>query len=220
MRFLLLLASCSALFAQVQPCPRPGPGGVVRPPAELRSADGTLRVDFSLRTRVDVYGLTLLFFAYGDNLQSPTLRVQPGDEVVLTLRNELPPGSPDHPHGQTKSAESCGNGSITASSTNLHFHGLSIPPICHQDDVIHTLVQPGAPAFEYRFKIPLSQPPGLYWYHPHPHGFTEKQVQGGASGALIVEGIERAAPQVAGIPERVLVLRDQLIGGVVEDASK
>ena len=65
-----------------------------------------------------------------------------------------------------------------------------------------------------------NEPPGLYWYHPHPHGFSEQQVLGGASGALIVEGIEQAAPVVAGLPERVLVLRDQLIGGVTEDSSK
>ncbi len=32
---------------------------------------------------------------------------------------------------------------------------------------------------------------------------------GGASGALIVEGLERAIPEVAGLPERVLVIRDQ-----------
>ena len=35
------------------------------------------------------------------------------------------------------------------------------------------------------------------------------EVAGGASGALIIEGIERANPQVAGMPERVLVIRDQ-----------
>jgi FtsP/CotA-like multicopper oxidase with cupredoxin domain len=34
-------------------------------------------------------------------------------------------------------------------------------------------------------------------------------VLGGASGALIIEGIERANPAVAGLPERVLVIRDQ-----------
>jgi hypothetical protein len=45
-------------------------------------------------------------------------------------------------------------------------------------------------------------------------------VLGGASGALIVEGIEHAAPQVAGLQERVLVLRYQLIGGVPEDSAK
>ena len=23
-------------------------------------------------------------------------------------------------------------------STNLHFHGLTVPPVCHQDDVLNT----------------------------------------------------------------------------------
>jgi FtsP/CotA-like multicopper oxidase with cupredoxin domain len=49
----------------------------------------------------------------------------------------------------------------------------------------------------------------LYWYHPHIHGFSKAQVLGGASGALIVEGIERANKEVAGLPERVLIIRDQ-----------
>ena len=42
--------------------------------------------------------------------------------------------------------------------------------------------------------------------------FTDRrkaQVLGGASGALIVEGIERANPALAGLPERVFVIRDQ-----------
>jgi FtsP/CotA-like multicopper oxidase with cupredoxin domain len=98
---------------------------------------------------------------------------------------------------------------MTSVSTNLHFHGLTVPPVCHQDDVLKTSVQPGDPPFEYRFRIPQDQPPGLYWYHPHIHGFTKQQVLGGASGALIVEGIERADSAVAGLPERVFVIRDQ-----------
>ena len=49
----------------------------------------------------------------------------------------------------------------------------------------------------------------MYWYHPHIHGFSKAQVLGGASGALIIEGIERANKEVAGLPERVLIIRDQ-----------
>ena len=98
---------------------------------------------------------------------------------------------------------------MTPISTNLHFHGLTIPPVCHQDDVLKTSVQPGDPPFEYRFRIPEDEPPGLYWYHPHIHGFSKAQVLGGASGALIVEGIERAKKAVAGLPERVFIIRDQ-----------
>src|SRR5262249_45524421 len=103
----------------------------------------------------------------------------------------------------------CVGGTMTVSSTNLHFHGLVIPAACHQDETLKTLIQPADDAFEYKFQIPRSQPPGLYWYHPHPHGFSKAQVLGGASGALIVEGIERANPKIAELPERVLIVRDQ-----------
>ncbi len=225
MRFAILLLIAGSAFGQqaASPCSRFVPGAAVKPPAELHSSNGTLRAELSLRSGVDVYGLTVYCYVYGDGTQSPTLRVHPGDEVILNLKNEITAdkgtGAPSHSH-QAIAPASCGSsGTVTPSSTNLHFHGLNIPPVCHQDEVIHTLVQPGDAAFEYRFKIPPDEPPGLYWYHPHPHGFSESQVLGGASGALIVEGMERAAPAVAGLPERVLVLRDQRIGGVAEDSS-
>ena len=84
---------------------------------------------------------------------------------------------------------------MTADSTNLHFHGLSIPPSCHQDESLNTQIQPAGPSFEYQFRIPASQTPGLYWYHPHIHGNSEAQLLGGASGALIVEEPETEATQ-------------------------
>ena len=107
---------------------------------------------------------------------------------------------------------------MTASSTNVHFHGLNIPPTCHQDDVIKTLVQPNDPPFQYSTRIPSNEPSGLYWYHPHPHGFTTTQVVGGAAGALIVGGLEKARPEAAGLAERVFVIRQiPLTGG--EDSA-
>jgi FtsP/CotA-like multicopper oxidase with cupredoxin domain len=224
MRWIILALPFSIVFGQaVELCPRPAPGATVQAPVDLRSSNGTLTVDFSLRTSVDVYGLTLYCYVYGDGMQSPTLRVNPGDELVLHLKNELPQpdtGAADRRiHRHISAPNSCGSGQLTASSTNVHFHGLNVPPTCHQDEVIRTLIQPGDPAFEYRVKIPDNEPPGLYWYHPHPHGFSEAQVLGGASGALIVEGIEHVNPAVAALPERVLVLRDQFIGGLVENAK-
>jgi len=105
----------------------------------------------------------------------------------------------------------CGGGAMTPASTNFHFHGLAVPPVCHQDETLKTLIQPGDPPFEYRVQIPKNQPPGLYWYHPHVHGFTEEQLLGGASGALIVQGMGQAVPRVAGLPERVFVIRDEKV---------
>ncbi len=98
---------------------------------------------------------------------------------------------------------------MSITSANLHFHGLTVPAVCHQDDVLKTSIQPSDPPFQYRFYIPKNEPPGLYWYHPHIHGFSTPQVLGGLSGAMIIEGIERANKEVAGLPERVLIIRDQ-----------
>jgi len=100
---------------------------------------------------------------------------------------------------------------MTLASTNVHFHGLNVPPICHQDDVLTTLIQPNKPAFRFNIQIPKNEPPGLYWYHPHVHGFTEFQVNGGAAGALIVEGMEKVRPEVTGLTERVFVIRQQYL---------
>ena len=152
-----------------------------------------------------------------DGHESPTLRVKPGDLVVLHLSNHLVPlddGTSDamtsHHHLVTaRDSNPCTNGTMSAISTNLHFHGMLVPPTCHQDEVLKTSIQPGDPPFEYRFRVPKNQPAGLYWYHPHIHGFGSVQLTGGASGALIVEGLERAIPEVADLPERVFVIRDQ-----------
>jgi FtsP/CotA-like multicopper oxidase with cupredoxin domain len=110
------------------------------------------------------------------------------------------------------SAITCADsGEATINSTNVHFHGLNIPPVCHQDDVIDTLIQPGSPGFTYNVTIPATEPPGLYWYHPHVHGYTEFQVNGGAAGAIIVGGIEKYRPEVVGLTERVFVIRQQYL---------
>lgn len=198
-------------------CLRPPAGSVVSAPDDLFSVSGKLKIELSFRGEVNSGGNTLYCYLYENAVQAPTLRLKPGDDLLLTLKNDLPPvaaAAVEHHHG------SCSGGEMTASSTNLHFHGLHLPPTCHQDDVIHTLVQPDTHGFEYQVKIPSSQPPGLYWYHPHPHGFSERQVLGGASGALIIEGIERVRPEVAGLPERVLVLRDQSLAGGKIDSDQ
>jgi FtsP/CotA-like multicopper oxidase with cupredoxin domain len=133
------------------------------------------------------------------------------------LKNDLSDAGPataasahHHDHvAADKNENPCASGVMTLTSTNLHFHGLTVPAVCHQDEVLKTSIQPGEAPFEYRFRIPDNEPPGLYWYHPHIHGFSKVQVLRGLSGAMIIEGIERANKEVAGLPERVLIIRDQ-----------
>jgi FtsP/CotA-like multicopper oxidase with cupredoxin domain len=196
-------------------CPRPAEGSVVTSPHEIRSHRGVLRVALALRSSVESSGEVRYCYVDENGNQSPTLRLAPGDLLVLRLKNELPnldrsssmnPGGDKHNNCAANMAAMDLQGAVT----NLHFHGLTIAPSCHQDDVLHTALSAGAKAFEYRFRIPVSQPPGLYWYHPHPHGHSEEQVLGGASGVLVVEGAERFNHLLAGLPERILVIRDQV----------
>jgi FtsP/CotA-like multicopper oxidase with cupredoxin domain len=215
----LILAGQPALAANPpDPCPRPAAGGAVPEPENLASHDGELHVDLTVRNSREPDGSVRYCYVLPDGAQSPTLRVQPGDLVVIELHNQLrdlgdrlaiQPPAHVHRHGPAvASTDPCSSGVMTAVSTNLHFHGLTLPPLCHQDEVLNTSVQPNQ-SFEYRFRIPPREPPGLYWYHPHIHGFSARQVSGGLSGALIVEGIERDSPDVRGLAEHVLVIRDQ-----------
>lgn len=211
---LLLLLICPYAFTETTPaesCPRPAVGSIVTEPEDLRSRKGVLSVELDYRSSLDAQGQTRFCFVTKDGSQSPNLRLKPGDELILTLKNNLsaPPSSGPHNVTSHNAAPPCTGGAMTAVSTNLHFHGLVIAPICHQDDTLNTAIQPTDPPFEYRFKIPKDQPPGLYWYHPHIHGFTRAHAMGGASGALIVEGIDSANREVRGLPERIFVIREQ-----------
>jgi FtsP/CotA-like multicopper oxidase with cupredoxin domain len=224
---LILFAAVFAAQAKEihrESCVRPSAGSVVGEPEDLRSKNGVLQVDLTIQRNTSASGQIRYCYIAPDGSQSPNIRVEPGDLLVLRLRNDLG-GGPSEPDpgrhhavagmttgmatGAAPSRDPCLSGQMTAVSTNLHFHGLSIPPVCHQDEVLKTSIQPGATPFEYRIRIPKDQPPGLYWYHPHIHGFTKLEVLGGASGAIIVGGIERASKDLAGLRERVLIVRDQ-----------
>ena len=84
--------------------------------------------------------------------------------------------------------------------------------------MLHTLIAAGQ-TFDYSVQVPANEPAGLYWYHPHPHGFSEGQVIGGASGALIVQGIQNFNPAVAGLLTRVFMIRDQKLTVAEENTS-
>ncbi|QNI30868.1 multicopper oxidase domain-containing protein [Alloacidobacterium dinghuense] len=193
-------------------CARPQAGSVVTEPPDLRSKNGILEINMTAENVKESDGRTRYCFVDDQGRESPSLRVNPGDRIIIHLKNamtEMPHAAAvaQHAHSHAAGGE-CASGAMTLVSTNLHFHGLTIPPTCHQDDVLKTSLEPGD-TFDYSFRIPDDEAPGLYWYHPHIHGFGKPQLLGGASGALIVEGIERAKKEVAGLPERVLIIRDQ-----------
>ena len=202
------------------PCPRPVAGSIVVRPPDLFSRDGVLNLALDYFTALDDAGRTLFCFRTPDGLMSPTLHVKPGDTLNLRVTNKVLPPSAGSPTELVSDASTkCGDKTMTISSVNVHYHGTNTSPACHHDEAIHTIINSGQ-TFQYSLKFPLDQPPGLYWYHPHVHGLAEAAVQGGASGAIIVEGIENIQPLVSGLPERILIIRDQsVVGDQSADAS-
>jgi len=195
------------------PCLRFAAGSTVQNPSNLFSRNGALTVDFSYNTRVDSGGRTLFCFATPDGKESPTLHVHPGDHLIVNVKNNLfAPASSSEMQMTTSASDQCGAAMMDASSVNIHYHGTNTSPTCHQDGVIHTVINSGK-SFTYNVTFPADEPPGLYWYHPHIHGMAEAAVQGGASGAIIVQGLEKAQPAVAGLRQRILVIRDQNVAG-------
>jgi FtsP/CotA-like multicopper oxidase with cupredoxin domain len=112
-------------------------------------------------------------------------RVRPGDQLNVALHNRLD------------------------EETNLHFHGLDVSPRDNGDNV-YLHIPPGQ-TFDYQVTIP-DRHVGLFWFHPHMHGEVDEQIIGGLSGAILVEGSDRAYPFVRGLSERILLFKHHPIG--------
>ena len=202
-------------------CPiRPYSGTVVQDALSLYSQKGVLSAAFTMRHSVDHDRYNHFCYDYEagkGEVESPTLQLNPGDRLELSVKDRITDTSEVDETGADHASmemvnNTCGDsGKVTIRSTNVHFHGMNIPPTCHKDDVLTTLIEPGTPPFKYDFRVPKNEPPGLYWYHPHVHGFADYQVNGGAAGALIVEGMEKFRPEVSGLKERVFVIRQQFL---------
>jgi len=188
------------------PCPRSLAGAVVTNPPELLSRNGLLTVDFSYQTRTDSDGRQLFCFMTPDGSENPTLRLNPGDRLVINITNNTPTTS----FKMALNPPNCGSSEMTSSSLNLHFHGTDLSPQCGQDEVIRTTINSGE-TLTYSVRIPDDEPPGLDWYHPHIHGLAEAAVQGGASGAIIIDGFRDFQPAISVVPQRVLMIRDQIL---------
>ncbi|HVO78854.1 MAG TPA: multicopper oxidase domain-containing protein [Candidatus Bathyarchaeia archaeon] len=219
---LVLVGGLSLCAAAQQICPaRPSAGTAISNPLDLYSQNGTLTLNLSLESQVGPTGFTHYCYVYmnnGNPVEAPTLRLNPGDQLVLNFSNNITvtgklPKSRHAPmapmemgdvQGAMAQSDPCLGGMVTATTTNVHFHGLNVPPICHQDEVVKTIIPNNGQPFQYSIQIPANDPPGLYWYHPHPHGFSAPQVYGGASGALIIEGTNTLTQ---GLNERVLIVR-------------
>jgi FtsP/CotA-like multicopper oxidase with cupredoxin domain len=220
-------ATAAPVASVANPCPRFTAGSVIHQPPALFSHNGVLNVRFSYQTTTDSAGRQLFCYMTPDGLQNPTLHVNPGDTLNITVTNNTPStevGDQMNESDEPFDPPNCGDTTfelkavapnpatptfgMTAGSMNIHYHGTNTSPACHEDNVVKTLINPGS-TFQYNVHFPANEPPGLYWYHPHVHMLAEAAVFGGAEGALVVDGISDVQPAVADLRHRVIVIRDQ-----------
>lgn len=160
------------------------PGAPLQSPAEIRyGADGiskgTLRPAMSA---VSVGGQPYRALVFNGDYDAPLIRTRPGGTVSITLDNQMD------------------------ETTNLHFHGMTVTPLDSGDSIFRE-VGPHEKGL-YRFKLPPDHSPGAYWYHSHFHGGAQRQVESGIAGPILVDGLLDPFPELKGIKERVLVLRN------------
>ena len=192
---VLLLASCND---------DDGAGPEIVDPEILDSRNGVLQVTLTQApTRITVAGQTFTSNVFNGQYIPPVLRMRRGDRLELELVNRI--GAADV---QIDGPQ----------STNVHYHGMVVPPSPPGDDVF---LDVGAGAtYAYRWQVPMNHEQGTHWYHPHSHGLVEPQILSGMSGMLIVDGlISEHYTAFLGLKQRYLVLKDIVLPGADPSAA-
>ncbi len=167
-------------------------------PPEMASNHGTLKVTLTAApSKVTVAGHTLVSNVYDGLYTPPTLRLNPGDTLLLTLVDHIGAADVQITGRQT---------------TDLHYHGADVSPRPPQDDIYLKVSDPDS--YRYQVDFPRDHPEGLHWYHPHPNSHTEPQILSGMAGMLIVgDYLKDHYPELAGLRQRVMQLKDFYLPG-------
>ncbi|MFI6091768.1 multicopper oxidase family protein [Streptomyces sp. NPDC051218] len=126
----------------------------------------------------------------GDYL-GPTLRAERGEKVRVRIRNGLDEAS------------------------TVHWHGMHLP--AKMDGGPHQMVEPGG---KWSPHWTVDQPASTLWYHPHPHGATEKHVQRGLAGMFLVDDKQSARltlPKKYGVDDLPVIVQDVRFDGAKFD---
>ncbi len=148
-------------------------------PPSITGTNFNLTLDKS--TKQFKTGATTATYGYnGNNFWGPTLIMNQGDDVKISVTNNL------------------------SDQTTVHWHGFHIPAL--MDGGPHQIIDPGA-KWVPTFKVKNNA--GTYWYHPHLHMKTYEQLAKGAGGFIIVKDPVESAlalPRTNGTDDIPLVL--------------
>lgn len=156
------------------------------PPLAEATRDGGRRV-FDLVTQV---GRSAILpqgeadtWGINGSILGPTLRARRGEEILINVRNELD------------------------EATALHWHGMHLPP--EADGGPHQMIEPGG---QWSPSWTVDQPAATLWYHPHPHGTTERHVYRGLGGLFILDDDTEAGlalPREYGVDDIPVIVQDK-----------
>ncbi|HEX5274816.1 MAG TPA: multicopper oxidase domain-containing protein [Candidatus Rubrimentiphilum sp.] len=139
--------------------------------------------------------------------QTPVIHVRPGEAFAIRLVNDIPSqakgeflnasslpqcmpmpmheGQVEHFAGYLNHIVSERPLAMKPVDTNLHMHGYE--GLESEDNVFLSTLSSPMHACEYVYHLPSTQPAGTYFFHPHPHGASGDEVDGGLSGVWIVD---------------------------------
>lgn len=176
----VLLSRCGRGQTQTSPKPQ------VKRPKLHTSRNGVLELDLEASARqINLGNRTVNLLAYNGQIPGPRLEAQPGDTIRIHFQNNLP------------------------DPTNLHYHGLHIPPTGNADNVFLSVGR--GEQVTYEFSIPQTHSGGLAYYHPHLHGYVADQILGGLGGIFVVRGLLDEIPEIQSAEESFLFLKDFVV---------
>ncbi|TBR72411.1 MAG: multicopper oxidase family protein [Burkholderiaceae bacterium] len=192
-RILIRSATAAAATALGLPALSARAGGEERAAAgidvhiELHAMQDSVAIRPGAQTRVWRYQGKLLrgdadtLDASAGTYLGPIIRVRRDQRVRIDLINGLP------------------------ESTIVHWHGLHVPE--PMDGHPRYVIGPGK---RYVYDFTVVDRAGSYWFHPHPHGRTGKQIYFGLAGLFLVSDDEEAALDLPTGPHDLpLVLQDR-----------
>ena len=126
-------------------------------------------------------GVTTNTMGANGSLLGPTLILNQGDDINITVENQL------------------------TDTTTIHWHGMHVAP--EDDGGPHSIIFPGD---TWNPQFTVLDKAGLYWYHPHLHMMTDMHVSKGIAGLIIVRDTEEASlnlPMTYGVDEFPMVMQ-------------
>ena len=120
---------------------------------------------------------------YNGDILGPVIRVHEGEEVSVSVTNEI------------------------GEDTTLHWHGLLVDG--ENDGGPHSGIKPGD---TWNAQFTINQPAATLWYHPHQMGKTGEQVYEGMAGLFYIEDQVSESldiPKEYGVNDIPLVIQDK-----------